>query len=191
MRRTSASRYVAVVEERYLSQMIAARFSILDTVRAIGEEQGTVTLPSVWAAAAKRCARAWIWPRRRGYGFGPRRRPGCRQNRRRLCFYGGVSRSVEKRSKVKSRIIASALKDLIAQCEDVFIMGHKRSDLDCVGAAAGHASLLQNVQKPASIVVNRRQSFAANLIREFEKQVLGTILSARNRQKIPLQNIRC
>ena len=90
-----------------------------------------------------------------------------------FAFYGGVSRSVEKRSKVKSRIIASALKDLIEQCEEVFIMGHKRSDLDCVGAAVGMLRFCKMCKKSASVVVNRRQSFAANLIREFEKAGFG------------------
>ena len=152
LRRTSASRYVAVVEERYLSQIIAARFSILDTVRAIGDEQGTVTL---------------------SIGVGRGGDQAAVKTEDGFAFYGGVSRSVEKRSKVKSRIIASALKDLIEQCEEVFIMGHKRSDLDCVGAAVGMLRFCKMCKKPASVVVNRRQSFAANLIREFEKAGFG------------------
>ena len=52
-------------------------------------------------------------------------------------FYGGVSRSVEKRSRVKSRILATALADLIRQADSVVIMGHRMSDLDCLGAAVG------------------------------------------------------
>ena len=174
LRRTSASRYVAVVEERYLSQMIAARFSILDTVRAIGEEQGTVTL-SIGVGRGGETLREGMDMAAQALdmALGRGGDQAAVKTEDGFAFYGGVSRSVEKRSKVKSRIIASALKDLIAQCEDVFIMGHKRSDLDCVGAAVGMLRFCKMCKKPASIVVNRRQSFAANLIREFEKAGFG------------------
>ena len=50
---------------------------------------------------------------------------------------GGVSRSVEKRTKVKSRIVASALSDIIRQSDSVIIMGHRMSDYDAMGAAIG------------------------------------------------------
>lgn len=74
LRRTSASRYVAVVEERYLSQIIAARFSILDTVRAIGDEQGTVTLSIGVGRGRRDTARGHGYGSAgAGYGPGPRR----------------------------------------------------------------------------------------------------------------------
>lgn len=70
LRRTSASRYVAVVEERYLSQIIAARFSILDTVRAIGDEQGTVTL-SIGVGRGGETLREGMDMGSAGAGYGP------------------------------------------------------------------------------------------------------------------------
>lgn len=174
LRRTSASRYVAVVEERYLSQIIAARFSILDTVRAIGDEQGTVTLSiGVGRGGETLCEGMDMAAQALDMALGRGGDQAAVKTEDGFAFYGGVSRSVEKRSKVKSRIIASALKDLIEQCEEVFIMGHKRSDLDCVGAAVGMLRFCKMCKKPASVVVNRRQSFAANLIREFEKAGFG------------------
>ena len=88
-------------------------------------------------------------------------------------FYGGVSRSVEKRSKVKSRIIASAIKDLMAQSESVLIMGHRASDLDALGSAVGMLRFAKLCGKPAAVVVNERQSLAANLIEEFRRAGCG------------------
>ena len=68
-------------------------------------------------------------------------------------FYGGVSRSVEKRTKVKSRIVASALSDIIRQSDSVIIMGHRMSDYDAVGAAIGVLRICKGLDAPAVIAV--------------------------------------
>ena len=83
-------------------------------------------------------------------------------------FYGGVSRSVEKRSKVKSRIIATALHDLIVQSDDVIIMGHKMSDLDSVGSAVGVWRICQMCHKPACIVVDEKRTLSEKLLAQFK-----------------------
>ena len=80
-------------------------------------------------------------------------------------FYGGSSKEVEKRTKVKSRVIANALMQLIRNSSAVFIMGHQRSDIDCIGAAAGICSAARKCGKQAYILANREQSLAGELIR--------------------------
>lgn len=85
LRRISASRYIAVVEERHMQEIVKNRFSILDKVREIGEEAGTVTL-SIGVgrlAATLREGEAMAVPGA-GYGAGTRRRPGRRQKCRGL-----------------------------------------------------------------------------------------------------------
>jgi len=72
-----------------------------------------------------------------------------------LFFYGGKSKEVEKRTKVKSRVIANALKELMSQSWGVFIMGHEAADLDCLGAALGIYRCARHVGKQAYIVMNR------------------------------------
>ncbi len=59
------------------------------------------------------------------------------KNRFNFEFYGGRTKELEKRTKVKSRVMANALGELVADASKVFIMGHKHADLDCIGAAAG------------------------------------------------------
>ena len=54
-----------------------------------------------------------------------------------LSFYGGKTKAVEKRNKVKSRVISHALVQLIDQSDEVFVMGHKNADMDSFGAAIG------------------------------------------------------
>jgi len=72
-----------------------------------------------------------------------------------LFFYGGKSKEVEKRTKVKSRVIANALKELMSQSWGVFIMGHEAADLDCLGAALGIYRCARHVGKQAYIVMSR------------------------------------
>src|SRR5699024_8021800 len=71
-------------------------------------------------------------------------------------FYGGVTRSVEKRSRVKSRILANALVDLVRQADSVVIMGHRMSDLDALGAAVGVLRICKGLDVPAVIAVRRK-----------------------------------
>ncbi len=168
LRRISVSRYIAVVEERHMQEIIKSRFALLDTVRAIGDENNTVTLSigvgrlgTTLRESEDMAAQALDMALGRGGDQAAIKSPDGFE------FYGGVSRSVEKHSKVRSRIIATALKDLIAQSSDVLIMGHKMSDLDAIGAAIGVLRICKICNKPAAIVVDERKTLAGNLIAEF------------------------
>ena len=88
-------------------------------------------------------------------------------------FYGGVSRSVEKRSKVKNRIIAAALADLIRQSDSVVIMGHRMSDLDSLGAAIGVLRICKICDVPAVVAIRKEATLAGPLLDEFEKAGFG------------------
>jgi cyclic-di-AMP phosphodiesterase len=69
-------------------------------------------------------------------------------------FYGGKSKSVEKSTKVKARVIAYGLRQLMEQSDNVLVMGHKQSDLDALGAALGIYRAARNRKKEAHIVLN-------------------------------------
>ena len=174
LRRISASRYIAVVEERHMQEIVKNRFSILDKVREIGEEAGTVTLSiGVGRLAATLREGETMAVQALDMALGRGGDQAAVKSAEGFEFYGGVSRSVEKRSKVKSRIIASAIKDLMAQSESVLIMGHRASDLDALGSAVGMLRFAKLCGKPAAVVVNERQSLAANLIEEFRRAGCG------------------
>lgn len=78
-------------------------------------------------------------------------------------FFGGRSKEQERRTKVKSRVMASALEHLVQSSPKVFVMGHRYADLDAVGAAAGVCAIA------------RKQDMEVYAIRE-EKPVPGTIM---------------
>ncbi|HWQ30489.1 MAG TPA: DHH family phosphoesterase [Negativicutes bacterium] len=85
-----------------------------------------------------------------------------------LSFYGGKTKAVEKRTRVKARVIAYALKQLIEQSDDVIIMGHEMPDLDCLGSALGIYRCCKGLGKDASIVINKVNAGIANLWAELE-----------------------
>ncbi|SHH31025.1 DHH family phosphoesterase [Tepidibacter thalassicus] len=73
-------------------------------------------------------------------------------------FYGGKSKAVEKKTKVKSRLIGHALKDLILDSKDIYIMGHKYPDLDSIGAAIGIYNICISLNKKSNIVIQSLNS---------------------------------
>ena len=81
-------------------------------------------------------------------------------------FYGGRNKEADYSSKVRSRVTANSLMELIGQSSHVFIMGHKNADLDAVGAAAGMACLCRKKGKKCSIVLDLENNSAGRLIKE-------------------------
>lgn len=82
-------------------------------------------------------------------------------------FFGAKTREVEKRTKVKARVVAHALRELIDHSSKVLIMGHSRSDMDCIGAAVGLFKAVKSRGKDAYIVVDKELSNAKQMIADF------------------------
>ena len=173
LRRLSAGRYVVVVEERHMQQMVAGKFSLLDQIRALDDSQ-TITLSAGVGRGGATLAECQEMAQqsldmalgRGGDQVAVKTRDGFE-------FYGGVSRSIEKRSKVKNRILATALADMIRQSDSVIIMGHKMSDLDCVGAAIGVLRICKIMDVPAIIAVRSGATLAGPLLRRFRDAGFG------------------
>jgi len=88
-------------------------------------------------------------------------------------FFGGLSKGVEKRAKVRSRMIASALSELVDECENVIIMGHKMADFDCVGSAVGLYKAISQASKPVHICLDRENNLSKDLISQLISQGYG------------------
>lgn len=84
-------------------------------------------------------------------------------------FYGAKTREVEKRTKVKARVVAHALRELIDHSDKVIIMGHRNSDMDSIGAAIGLFKAVHSRGKSAYIVSDSESSNAKLLIDNFKK----------------------
>lgn len=85
-------------------------------------------------------------------------------------FFGGKSKAVEKRNKVKARVIGEALRQLIDRSEDVYIMGHKNPDMDAIGAAIGCLRATINRGKEGYIVLEKSNPSIDNLIERMQEE---------------------
>ena len=86
------------------------------------------------------------------------------KNRFNFEFFGGRNMEVETRSKVKSRVAANALAELMRTSSQIFVMGHKLSDLDAIGGAAGMVCIARKLGKSAKIVVDPEKNSSQKLI---------------------------
>ena len=81
-------------------------------------------------------------------------------------FFGGRAKEADRRSKVRSRVTANSLMELIGQSSQVFMMGHKNADLDAVGAAMGISCMCRKKGKKAYIVLDKEVNAAKQLLEE-------------------------
>ncbi len=164
LRRVASGRYIAVVEERQLEQFSKRSYDVLDKIRAldpsvnlslsIGIGRGAKTLREAQDMAVQ----ALDMAQGRGGDQAAEMTPDG------FTFYGGVSHGVEKRSKVRSRIVADQLVKLIKEADHVVIMGHRMSDLDAIGSAEGVLRICKICDAPAVIAVRRDATLASSLI---------------------------
>ena len=96
-------------------------------------------------------------------------------------FFGGRTQELEKRTKVKARIIAHALEGLITESSKVMIMGHNNSDMDCIGASMGLYRLVKTLNKDAYIVVNPQGKNLSTFLQELatDEQYDGIIVDSQ------------
>ena len=168
LRRVANGRYIAVVEDRQLEQFAQQGYDVLDKIRAL--EPGINLSISIGIgrraptlhAAQEMAVQALDMAQGRGGDQAAEMTPDG------FTFYGGVSHGVEKRSKVRSRIVAEALVELIKAADHVVIMGHRMSDLDAIGSAEGVLRICKICDVPAVIAVKREATLAASLINAFE-----------------------
>jgi len=158
-------RFFVVLEERYLRGIIENRFNILDDVRRIeAGDKMPVTLSIGVGREARSIAESEEMARQAlDMALGRGGDQAAIKNKNGYDFYGGVAKGVEKRTKVKTRIVASALLELIQSSSNVLLMGHRFADLDCVGASAGLWYAIKEMGKPAKIIYNEKTSLTGNL----------------------------
>ncbi|WP_422486006.1 DHH family phosphoesterase [Gudongella sp. DL1XJH-153] len=102
-------------------------------------------------------------------------------------FYGGKSKAVEKRNKVKARVIGDALRQLIDQNERVFVMGHQNPDMDSIGSSVGIMRAITNRKKEGFIVLNGENPSIRNLMERMRKDspdMLKSIITGNEASEI-------
>ncbi len=169
--RVAKDRFKIVVEERYVQQMMDKKVDILDKARAIAvDERLSVTLSIGVGRSARTMSLSELYAKQAlDMSLGRGGDQCAVKTINGFEFFGGVSKAVEKRTKVKTRIIATALTELLESSQNVLIMGHRFGDLDSLGAAIGLSAAIRRKGKPAHVVVDPDKNLAKQLIEHIEK----------------------
>ena len=177
LKRLSGGRYLILTDEAHTRDAMEKRFQILDTIRGIkAGERRSATVSIGVGRGAESLSECEEWARKAldmALGRGGDQ-VAVKQKDDTYEFFGGLSKGVEKRDKVRTRVIAATLSDHIKNSDNVLVMGHKFSDLDSVGAAVGMwSAVTKALKKPAFVVINRSQSLASPLITSMEASGAG------------------
>jgi len=164
--------FVFIFNQGYLKQMQEEKFSILDFVRDLNVENNmTVTLSIAISnegeTNSEKYESATI---AMDVALGRGGDQAVIRENGKYVFFGGVVQEVEKRTKVKARMVSHALEELINKAENVIIMGHTNSDIDALGASIGILKYAYSLNKPANIVINSYISSLQNVIDEIKEQ---------------------
>jgi cyclic-di-AMP phosphodiesterase len=160
LKRVSSERFIGVFNEHILQLLEKGKFSILDEVRettskqnvpltlSVGVGTGVSSLPELGAQAQSSLDLAL------GRGGD---QVAVKQPNGKVKFYGGKTNPVEKRTRVRARVISHALRDLIVESDKVLIMGHKSPDMDAIGSAIGILKVAQMNNREGYVVVNKQE----------------------------------
>ncbi len=147
-------RYLFFFEEQYLEHYKSGKFSILDTIRSLESPSGIpVTLSIGIGLDGETPAEQFRFATLSAdMALSRGGDQAVIRNRLNFEFYGGRAKETERRTKVKSRVMASALGELVADASCVLVMGHSAADMDAAGAAVGVCALARKKGVPAYII---------------------------------------
>ena len=164
-------RYLFVMEEKDFAAYAEKKFDVLDAVRTVESGGVTATLSigvgrdgDSFESLFKNADLALEMALSRGGD------QAVVKDRSNFEFYGGRSKTTEKRTKVKSRVMANALRELIDDARNVYVMGHKYADMDSLGAAAGICCISRRLGKKAQIVIDADNNAAHPVLRALQQQ---------------------
>ena len=161
-------RYLMVFTEKQYEAFAQGRFAILDEVRTVQAAEGVYATMSIgvgreagsYDALFKNAGLALEMALSRGGD------QAVVKDRMNFEFYGGRAKTTEKRTKVKSRVMANALGDLMDETEHVYVMGHQYADMDTLGAAAGVCAIARKRGKVARIVMDTENNSVGPMLRK-------------------------
>lgn len=171
LRRLSSERFLMMLNKRSLDALENSRFVILDEVRemtadlkvpltlSVGLAFGTEDVTELGQLAQSSLDMA----------LGRGGDQAAVKAGQRLSFYGGKSNAVEKRTRVRARVISHALRDLMQESDRVLIMGHKMPDMDVIGASIGVLKAAQLYKVEAHIVLEGLNPSVQRIMDEVRK----------------------
>lgn len=183
IKKISDDRYLIVTEQQNFSRMTEDRFAVLETVRNYEYKETKVGATLSMGVSGGDNIRACEKGARKALemALGRGGDQVAIKNKDGYDYIGGVSKSAEKKNKVRTRIVGSTVGELIKSSSNVIIMGHSYTDLDAVGAAVGIACAAESLGIPAYIATERKKTLASSLIERLDGSGKGDIIIGQER----------
>ena len=158
VKRIASDRFMAVLNESILNELEQKRFSILDVMRERTMMQKNLSLTlSIGIGAGSQSLVELGQLAQSGLDLVLGRggdQVAIKQSNGKIRFYGGKTNPVEKRTRVRARVISHALSDLIQDSDRIFVMGHKNPDMDSIGACVGVRKMVAMNGVEGFVIVN-------------------------------------
>ena len=160
-------KYIYFIEKQYMSDLEESSFDILEKINKISEDKVNVPVTisiglsydeETLAGRYKSAMTALDVAMGRGGN------QAVVKNKKKYDFYGDSGKQQDKTSRVRARMVSQALRDVMDKCENVYIMGHKNTDIDCVGAAVGIYKIAKTYGKESKIIVDYKHNNSTKLV---------------------------
>ena len=150
-----SSKYVLSVQDKYIDEEINNKFNILDEVSEIDRGNKFEVTLSIGIGRGGTCPLEnnsfAVTAKELALGRGGDQ--VVIKDNDKIKFFGGNTREIEKRTRVRARVISHALKELIYESSNVLIIGHKNPDMDCFGSSMGISAIVKQLGKPCKIIL--------------------------------------
>ena len=164
--------FVFVFEQKFIDKMKEEKFAILDKIKEIrNEENLQITLSiAISNEGNTNYEKYQSATNAMDIALGRGGDQAVIKTEGKYIFFGGRAQELEKRTKVKARVVAHALEELIENAQNVIIMGHLNADIDSMGSSLGLYRFAKNLNKDAYIVNNKTGLSLNSFVETLEKQ---------------------
>ena len=171
LRRYDRDRYLVVFEKKDIDRMRRNKFGIVEEIHQVENPNGIPASISIGLGEDAGSLEEGLQYADIGTELALSRGgdQAVIKNRVSFEFFGGRGFEIEKRNKVKSRVMANTLSELIRDSSKIYVMGHKYADLDAVGADVGICCLAKKLGMKASIVIDQNHNAAGPLLERLKK----------------------
>lgn len=188
LRRLSSERYLMLLNHRSLQALEESRFVILDEVREMTADlKVPMTLSIGLAFGADSASELGALAQSSlDMALGRGGDQAAVKSGQRLSFYGGKSNAAEKRTRVRARVIAHALRDLMQESDRVLIMGHRTPDIDAIGASIGLLKAAQMYNVEANVVLEGPNPSITRMLEQLRKdeELYSTFISTEQAMQV-------
>lgn len=152
-----SNKFVLSVQDKYIDEEIMNKFKILDEVSKIDRGNRFEVTLSIGVGRGGTCPleNNNFAVKAKELALGRGGDQAVIKNNDKVKFFGGNTREIEKRTRVRARVVSHSLKELIYESSNVLIIGHKNPDMDCFGAAIGMTSIVKQLGKPCNIILGK------------------------------------